>query len=84
MKTVGAGVNEIRIRDAIGGYRVIYLAARAEAVYVLHYRPLRSRGGLKQMTFATIRPWHPTPTMALTPRYRNFVDGRSRNETPGV
>ena len=36
MKTVGAGVNEIRIRDATGAYRVIYLAARPEAVYVLH------------------------------------------------
>jgi len=36
MKTVGAGVNEIRVRDASGAYRVIYLATRFEAVYVLH------------------------------------------------
>jgi phage-related protein len=36
MKTVGAGVNEIRIRDATGAHRVVYLAARPEAVYVLH------------------------------------------------
>ena len=36
MKTVGAGVNEIRVRDASGAYRVIYLATRLEAVYVLH------------------------------------------------
>lgn len=36
MKTVGAGVNEIRVRDATGAYRVIYLATRPEAVYVLH------------------------------------------------
>ena len=36
MKTVGAGVNEIRLRDATGAYRVIYLATRPEAVYVLH------------------------------------------------
>lgn len=36
MKTVGAGVNEIRVRDATGAYRVIYLATRREAVYVLH------------------------------------------------
>jgi phage-related protein len=36
MKTVGPGVNEIRVRDADGAYRVIYLAARPEAVYVLH------------------------------------------------
>ena len=36
MKRVGAGVNEIRVRDAIGVYRVIYLATRLEAVYVLN------------------------------------------------
>jgi phage-related protein len=36
MKAVGAGVKEIRVRDAVGAFRVIYLAARAEAVYVLH------------------------------------------------
>ncbi|MGC2497872.1 MAG: type II toxin-antitoxin system RelE/ParE family toxin, partial [Acidobacteriaceae bacterium] len=28
MKTVGTGVNEIRVRDATGAYRVIYLATR--------------------------------------------------------
>lgn len=36
MRTVGAGVKEIRVRDASGAYRVIYLATRPEAVYVLH------------------------------------------------
>ena len=36
MRTVGAGVKEIRARDARGAYRVIYLASRPEAVYVLH------------------------------------------------
>lgn len=36
MKTVGAGVREIRIREASGAFRVIYLAALADAVYVLH------------------------------------------------
>lgn len=36
MKTVGPGVKEIRVRDATGAYRVIYLAIRSEAVYVLH------------------------------------------------
>jgi len=36
MKTVGLGVKEIRVRDATGAYRVIYLATRPEAVYVLH------------------------------------------------
>ena|SRR5258708_23054011 len=36
MKTIGPGVREIRVRDASGAYRVIYVATFAEAVYVLH------------------------------------------------
>lgn len=36
MVTVGQGMREIRIRDASGAFRVIYVAKLAEAVYVLH------------------------------------------------
>jgi phage-related protein len=36
MKEVGAGVKEIRVQDAAGAFRVIYLAARREGIYVLH------------------------------------------------
>ena len=36
MKTVGPGVSEIRVREASGAYRVIFLASRPEAIYVLH------------------------------------------------
>lgn len=36
MKTVGPGVNEIRLRDHSGAYRVIYIATFKDAVYVLH------------------------------------------------
>ncbi len=36
MNTVGQGVKEIRIRDAAGAFRVIYVAKLADAVYVLH------------------------------------------------
>lgn len=36
MITVGQGVKEIRIRDASGAFRVIYVAKFADAVYVLH------------------------------------------------
>ena len=43
MKTVGAGVNEIRVRDAAGAYRVIYFARLANAVYVLHCFKKQSR-----------------------------------------
>lgn len=33
---IGAGTREIRIREASGIYRVIYIAKFEEAVYVLH------------------------------------------------
>jgi phage-related protein len=36
MSTVGRGVKEIRIRDAFGAFRIIYVAKFADAVYVLH------------------------------------------------
>jgi phage-related protein len=36
MPSVGSGVREVRIRDQAGAFRVIYLATRPEAVYVLH------------------------------------------------
>jgi phage-related protein len=36
MRAIGAGVEEIRISDDSGAYRVVYTARLAEAVYVLH------------------------------------------------
>jgi phage-related protein len=36
MNTVGAGVNEIRIRETDGAFRVMYVAKFADAIYVLH------------------------------------------------
>jgi phage-related protein len=36
MKSIGPGVREIRVRDAAGAFRVIYIATWANAVYVLH------------------------------------------------
>jgi len=36
MNTVGQGVKEIRIWDATGAFRVMYVAKFADAVYVLH------------------------------------------------
>jgi phage-related protein len=35
-KAVGAGVREIRIRDASGAFRIIYLAALADRILMLH------------------------------------------------
>ena len=36
MPAIGKGVEEIRVSDSSGAYRVIYLAKHAESVYVLH------------------------------------------------
>lgn len=36
MRTVGRGVEELRVRDASGAYRVIYIARLKDGVYVLH------------------------------------------------
>lgn len=36
MSSIGKGVEEIRIRDDSGIYRVVYAARFAEAIYVLH------------------------------------------------
>ena len=36
MSSIGKGVREIRIREVSGAFRVIYLAKREDAVYVLH------------------------------------------------
>ena len=36
MKSIGEGTREIRVRDASGAYRVIYIATFRDAIYVLH------------------------------------------------
>ncbi len=36
MATIGQGVREIRIKEADGVFRIIYVAKFAEAVFVLH------------------------------------------------
>jgi len=36
MKTIGQGVREIRIREASGAFRIIYLATFEDRVLVLH------------------------------------------------
>lgn len=43
MTAIAAGVREIRVRDAGGAYRVIYLARLSDAVYVLHCFQKKSR-----------------------------------------
>jgi phage-related protein len=36
MPTIGKGVEEIRVSESTGAYRVTYVARRAGTVYVLH------------------------------------------------
>jgi phage-related protein len=36
MTTIGAGVREIRVQEASGAWRVMYVATFADAVHVLH------------------------------------------------
>jgi phage-related protein len=43
MPSVGSGVQEIRVRDERGAYRVFYIAKFEEAVYVLHVFQKRSQ-----------------------------------------
>ena len=37
MSSIGAGVQEIRIRDAAGAFRMVYVAKFTDAIYVLHW-----------------------------------------------
>ena len=39
MKAIGAGVRELRIRERLGAFRVIYLATLPDRVVVLHALP---------------------------------------------
>jgi phage-related protein len=43
MPTIGPGVEEIRVRDVTGAYRVIYTARLGDAVYVLHMFQKKAR-----------------------------------------
>jgi len=48
MPTVGAGVYEIRYRDAINGaFRVVYVAKLSDAIYVLHAFQKKTQKTLK-------------------------------------
>lgn len=43
MTSVGSGAYEVRVRDAEGAFRVIYVAKFTDAVYVLHAFQKKSR-----------------------------------------
>jgi phage-related protein len=56
MRTVGPGVREIRVRDAAGAFRVLYVAALVDAVYVLHaFRKKTQATPKKDLDLAILR-----------------------------
>jgi phage-related protein len=61
MPTVGAGVVEIRVRDATGAYRLMYVAKLADAIFVLHVFEKKSQKtakldlALAENRYATLR-----------------------------
>lgn len=48
MPSIGRGVEEIRVRDDRGTYRVIYTARLIDAVYVLHAFQKKTRSTAKR------------------------------------
>lgn len=56
MKTIGSGVQEIRIQDEVGAFRVIYIAKLNDAVYVLHcFQKKTSKTSTKDIALASKR-----------------------------
>lgn len=63
MLSIGKGVQEIRVRDEFGAFRVIYVARFADAVYVLHcFQKKTQKTGKTDLDLAT-------------QRYRDLVKG---------
>jgi phage-related protein len=48
MSSVGPGVREIRIRDEAGAFRILYVANRGDALYVLHAFQKKTQRTAKQ------------------------------------
>ena len=56
MEEIGAGVKEIRLKDASGIYRVLYVAKFADTVYVLHcFKKTTQQTSKADKTLATKR-----------------------------
>lgn len=56
MKTIGSGVREIRIREASGAFRIIYVASIGEHVVVLHaFQKKTQRTSQKDINLAATR-----------------------------
>jgi phage-related protein len=48
MRSSGAGVREIRVRERAGAFRAIYVATFADVVYVLHAFQKKTRQTAKR------------------------------------
>jgi phage-related protein len=60
MTSIGPGVREIRIRDAAGAFRVIYLARLQDRVLVLHAFGKKTQKTAQQdidLAAARLRAW---------------------------
>ncbi len=56
MKGIGSGAREIRIRDAQGAFRVVYVAKFADAIFVLHcFQKKSQRTSRENIALATER-----------------------------
>lgn len=56
MKAVGKGVEEIRVRDANGAYRVIYLVRLKDGDYILHaFKKTTQRTSKADIELAQVR-----------------------------
>jgi phage-related protein len=56
MSSIGPGVREIRVRDAAGAFRVIYVASFSDAVYVLHaFQKKTQRTSPRDLSVAQMR-----------------------------
>lgn len=56
MVTIGSGVREIRVKEASGAFRLIYVATFAEAVFVLHaFQKKTQRAPMRDIELATAR-----------------------------
>lgn len=56
MKSIGAGVAEVRIQDEAGAFRVIYIAKFEDAVFVLHcFQKKSQKTGQRDLDLAASR-----------------------------
>ena len=56
MRSVGAGVREIRVRDPNGAFRILYVASLPDAVYVLHaFQKKTQKTAKRELDLAALR-----------------------------